>query len=249
MTIVAVMADPPVPGIAFSNLRETVGGADAAARLYRAALADVCRTVQSTGADLLVNHGPSDRYEDVDDPAESIQESLDDLLESPDSVRYEVQVGDTWAGRVGNTVTYLLETEDRDSVVVLTPGAAFISREELGAAGMKLRSTELVLGPDPAGGVYLAGFTEPIDFDGAYDPPALETLTERGLAAELDVDFLRTLPVVQTAEQLGPALVQMRARRRAGRKIPPGFAAIVEELDLGVTDDDGTLAITRSDNP
>lgn len=245
MTIVAVMAVPPVPGAVLPELTESLLAPDESARLYRAMLADVCRSVQSTGADLLVNYRPPDQLPDGDDPEDRLREALVDLLEAPDSVRYEVQVGDTWSGRVGNTVTHLLEQEERDSVVVVRPTAAFLSREELGAAGMKLRSNGVVLGPDTTGGVYLAGFAENVDFAGAYGAPALETLTDRGIAADHEVDFLRTLPVFESRRSLVPALSALAARRCAGRKVPAATAAVVEELGLSVGVVDGELSARR----
>lgn len=249
MTTVAVLADPPADGVVLPELVESVLAPASAARLYRAMLADVCRAVQQTGADLLVNYRPADQVADVDDSEAHLREALSDLLDSPEDVRYEVQVGETWAGRVGNTVTHLLEREGVDTVGVVRPAAAFLSREELGTAGMKLRSNGVVLGPDTAGGVYFAGFDEPIDFEDAYAAPALATLTDRGLDAGLDVDFMPTLPTLETPAGLATALTHLRARRRAGRKIPPGTAAVVEDLGLRVVPaDDGGLSVAASDN-
>jgi hypothetical protein len=249
MATVAVLADPPVEGVV---LRDIVAGTPLtdgdAARLYSAMLVDVCRAVQDGGGDLLVNYRDSDQVAGDVDSEQRLRETLDGELDDAGSARYEVQVGETRSGRAGNTVTHLLEAEGESTVAVVEPTAAFLGREQIGTAAMKLRSSEVVLGPTTDGRVYYAGFGAPIDFADAYAPPAIETLTRRAREADLDVDFLSMLPVVERGADLPTALSQLRARQRAGRNLPARTAAVVEELGMGVEVDGTELSVIVSDS-
>jgi len=250
MATVAVLADPPIEGFVFPELAaETPLSAADAARLYGAMTVDVCRAVEHGGADLLVNYRDSDQVPgDVESEAQ-LRGLLEGELDAPADARFEVQVGETFAGRAGNTVTHLLEQEDEPTVAVVDPSAAFLGREQIGSAAMKLRSSDVVLGPANGGRVYYAGFAEPVDFAGAYASPAVATLTDRAREAGLGVDFLPRLPVIETATDFADALVTLRARRRANRSVPQRTAEAVEELGLTVdTDADGLTVERASDS-
>jgi hypothetical protein len=246
MATVAVLADPPVEGFVLPEIvGETPISEEEATQLYSAMLVDVCRAVQHGSADLLVNFRDPEQVPGDVDSEQRLRELLDDHLEAPGEARYEVQVGETAAGRAGNTVTHLLDEEGEDSAGVITPTAAFIGREQIGNAAMKLRTSEVVLGPAREGRVYFAGFTEPIDFADAFAPPAIETLTDRGNGDDLDVDFLPMLPVLETGADLAGALAQLRARQEAGRRVPAGTAAVIEDLGLTLEADDQGLTVAR----
>lgn len=237
-----MLADPPVEGTVLTELTETTPlSAAAATRLYEAMLADVCRAIQAGGADLLVNYRQPDQVPTDVDPEATLRQTLTDLLDYPDEARYEVQVGETKSGRVGNTVGHLLTEEGEDGAAAIEPTAAFLSREHLGTAAMKLRSADVVLGPTTDGRVYFAGFGEPIDFTDAYCPPAVETITDRARDAGLDVDFMPMLPVFETADDLVTAVSLLRARQRADRNVPPLTAATLD--DLGVEVVDGAVSV------
>lgn len=166
-------------------------------------------------------------------------------LEEPEEARLEVQVGETFAGRVGNTVTHLLENEAVGSVAVVEPTAAFLGRTHIDGTAMTLRRSEVVLGPAPAGRVYLAGFTDTIDFRDAYAPPAVTTLATRGRDAGHDVDFVETLPVVATADDFASALALLDARRTAGRPVPERFAATCDEFGVAAEGEGDGLRVVR----
>jgi len=237
MTTIAVLADPPLEGRTLPELGAPLDG-EARVGLYRAMLADVCETIRVGGADLLVNYPSADRTPGAD-PESALRETLAGELDDPP--RFEVQVGETYAGRVGNTLTHLLESEGEETVGVVEPTAALLRREHVGTAAMKLRSSEVVLGPTPGGDVYFAGFGEPMDFADAFAIPAVETLTDRALDRDLSVDFLPIVPVVSDPPSLATVIAVVRARLDAGRNVPPRTAARVEQLDL-VVDSDGDLA-------
>lgn len=235
MPTVAVLADPPVEGV-LPALHDVLGPARAAT-LYEAMLSDVCTAVQNGAGELLVN------YRDGDDAEAEIRSALADELPRPEDVRYEVQVGETFAGRIGNTATHLLESEGVDSVAVVEPTAAFVSRETLGTLTMKLRTRDTVVGPSTGGRVYLAGFRSPIDFADLFDPPALQTVVARARDADMEVDFTPTLPVVETPPDLVTAVTQIRARVQAGRNVPPRTAGFVADHDLRVVVNGGSLRV------
>jgi len=236
MTTIAVLAEPPVEQCAPAVLPEEFSTDDQVA-LYRALVADVCDSVQHGGADLLVNYRQPEAVPDGVDPEASLRELLDEELTDPGDVRYEVQVGESYSGRVGNTLTHLLESEGEPTSAVIEPTAAFMRREHIGQSAMQLRSSDVVLGPAPDGRVYFAAFGEPIDFTDSYAPPAVETLTERSVDAGLDVSFLPMTPVVEGPDDLPTALSYLRARNRAEKLVPPRTTALVEEWGLSVGSD------------
>ncbi len=250
MTVVCVLADPPRPGLVFPDLVANAPLSPAAAAgLYTAALRDVCGAAEASGGDLLVNYRPDDAIPDahVPDGADAereVREALEPTLDEPDEARFEVQVGETFAGRAGNTVTHLLDQEGVASAAVTEPAAVFCARQEVDEAAMKLRRAPVVLGPGTRGRVYFAGFTEPIDFTDAYTPPALRTLTDRAGDAGHDVDYLGTLPLLETPADLAEILLGVGTRRTAGRPVPTHVADWLDDSALTVVADGaGGLAL------
>ncbi|MDG5777672.1 hypothetical protein VB773_12055 [Haloarculaceae archaeon H-GB2-1] len=244
MTTVAVLADPPHSGFVLDDLAAASPLTDdEAATLYTAMLADVCQAIESSGADLLVNYRPDDQVPDGVDSEAVVRDSLTGVLADPNSVRFEVQVGSTRSARIGNTVTHLLEREGVKTAAVVDPTAAFLARTNVDSAAMKLRSSEVVLGPAPEGRVYYAGFGAPIDFEDAYTAPELTTLTERAADADHDVDFLPMQPVLDSAADLPTAITTLRAHERAGRAVPQRTAACIEEFGLSVVDTENGLDV------
>lgn len=250
MTTVTVFADPPVEGFVLQDIAGGLLTESEAAALYEAMLVDVCRAVESSGGELLVNYRPPEQVPDAVDPETAVREPLDEALDSPGDARYEVQVGSTFAARVGNTVTHLLEREDVATVAAVEPTAALLSRQLVDSAAMKLRTSDVVLGPAGDGRVYYAGFGEPIDFENAYATPTVETLGERAADAGLGVDFLPSTPVVETRADLRSAVPLLRARNRAERAVPPRTTAFADDHGLRVVDDGETPTVVReTDKP
>ena len=244
MTTVAVLCDPPRPGLAFGELVETTPLSPAeAAELYAALTRDTVRAVVRSGGDLLVNYRPDDALDVAGDDAEAeLRELLADIV---DDARFEPQVGESLAGRIGNTATHLLETEAVASVAVARPEAAFFARTEIDGAAMKLRSTDAVVGPAPGGRVHFAAFGEPIDFADCLAPPAVATLTDRCLNAGLDVEFLERKPLLETAADLAAVVTGVRTRRRADGIVPRALAEWVADSGLAVEATGDGLAVTR----
>jgi len=236
MTTIAVLPEPPVEQCAPALLPEQFSTDDQVA-LYRAMVADVCDAVTHGGADLLVNYRQPESVPDGVDPERSLRDLLDEELPEPGEVRYEVQVGESYSGRVGNALTHLLEAEGEPTAAVIEPTAVFVRREHIGQSAMKLRQSDVVLGPAPDGRVYFAAFGAPIDFTDCYAPPAIETLAERGVEADLDVSFLPMTPVVEGSEDLPTAVSHLRARNRAGKLVPPRTTALVEQWGLAAGPD------------
>jgi glycosyltransferase A (GT-A) superfamily protein (DUF2064 family) len=244
MTTVAVFADPPRPGLVLPNLVETTPiSPEEAADLYGAMLADTCLAVEQSGGELLVNYRTEELLpnEYSGDPEAEIRSLLDGVLD--ESPRMEEQVGSTHAARVGNTLTHLLETEEVASAAALSPTAPLCFRTHIDSAAMKLRNSPVVLGPATRGRIAFAGFTDPIDFEGAYDSPAVETLAWRAGDADLETDFLPMLPVVETGSDLTTVVSLIRARRVAGRIVPPNTTEWIE--GGGVRVESGELVSDR----
>jgi hypothetical protein len=250
MTTVAVLADPPREGLVLPGIVETtpLSAADAT-ELYAAALADVLGAVEASGGELLVNYRPEKSIPNEHTGGESAESQVREVasaaLAEPAEARYEVQVGETFAGRAGNTATHLLDQEDVESVAIVPGSAAFLDRTAVDGAAMKLRGSEVVLGPGIDGDLYYAGFKQPIDFAEAYRPPAIETITERARAVDCEVDFLSTEPTLETPSGLANAVTLYRARSRADRIVPAHTAACIEELGLAFEEHDGRRELIR----
>jgi hypothetical protein len=253
MAITAVLVDPPRPGLVLPDLVATAPLSEAeAASLYAAMAKDVLSTVERSGAELLVNYRgektlPDEHASDDGTGAEAAVRSLAaDALSDPDTARYEVQVGSTRAGRAGNTATHLLETEGADSVSILDPRAPTVARTDLDGAAMSLRTSETVVGPTTGGRAFYHGMTEPIDFDGAYDPPAVSSITRRAVDAGHDVSFVSMHPLVGTAADLATLLVVIEARVAAGSPVPEATTEALYDLDLRANVEGRSRTIERA---
>jgi hypothetical protein len=246
MTTVAVLADPPAESNALAGLeaRDVLAGGQAR-RLYTATLRDACAAVESSGGELLVNYRPLGDSEDAAEDA--VRDAVAPALADPGSARYEVQVGSTRSARVGNTVTHLLEREGVRSAAVVDPTVSLLERRHVDSAAMKLRGSEVVLGPTPGGAVWYAGFTEPVDFTDALAAPSLRTLTGRATDEGYGVDLLESLALVSDVDGLATAVVLAVTRRQADLLVPEYTRKAVTELGLDVTDAGDGLAVTTGD--
>lgn len=235
MTTVAVLADPPREGVVLPELSPSPLSEEAATFLYSAMLADVTTAVDASGGELLVNFRGDDQLPQADGDSEAeLRETLSESLDSLEDVRFEVQVGEPFYARAGNTITHLLEQEGTQTAAVATPSSAFIARSTVDSAAMKLRSSDVVLGPTTDGRVYYAAFGQPIDFEAAFETPTVETITQRARDAGLSVDFLPMKPVVETPADLRTVIPTLRSRRMAERRLPVHTTAAIEELGLTV---------------
>ena len=211
MTTVAVLADPPREDVVLPVFSSSLLTSEEATTLYTAMLADVVAAVDAAGGETIVNYRDDDALPESDEDAESqLRDLVSGTLESLDGVRFEVQVGSEYYARVGNTVTHLLEREGTNTAAVVDPTAPFLTRSIVDSGAMKLRSSDVVLGPTTDGRVYFAGFGESIDFTDTFRTPAIETLTDRAREEGLSVDFLPMLPVVAPPDYLLTAVPILR---------------------------------------
>jgi glycosyltransferase A (GT-A) superfamily protein (DUF2064 family) len=250
VTTVALLADPPRPGLVLPALAETSPLTDAeCADFYAAMLQDAARAVERSGGDLLVNYRPDDLLPDehVTDTASeaAVRALVAEALEDPGEARYEPQVGSTLSARAGNTVSHLLREEGVQSVAVVRGNVPVLPRTVIDSAAMKLRSTPTILGPSTEGRVYYAAFADTLDFDGAFTDPEVETLTERALDAGHEVDFVAMHPTVETGEDLLTVLPALTARKRAGRLVPDHVSQFLGETGLAVVNEGGESRVTR----
>lgn len=229
MTTVVVLAAPPVPECAPTCIE---GDAERNCALYRAMLADVCDTIQHGEADLLINYADPETVPDGVDPEASVRDLLVAELDDPNEVRYEVQAGSTDAGKIGNAITHLLETEATPTAAFAKPTALFLRREHIGTTAMQLRTSDVVIGPSTDGRIAFAAFGAALDFTDAFAPPAVETLTERAREIDLDVSFLPMTPLWDSPADRETAVATLRARLRADALVPARTAELVAEWDL-----------------
>ncbi|KAB1198832.1 MULTISPECIES: DUF2064 domain-containing protein [Haloferax] len=250
MTVIAVLAEPPRPGLVLPDLAETSPLTEQeAAEFYTAMLKDICVAVERSGGDLLVNYRTDDDVPDefvTDHSSEAeIRSVVAEALGGTDGVRFEPQVGSTFSARAGNTVTHLLTNEEVHSVAVVRPNVPQLGRTHIDSAAMKLRSTPVVLGPTTEGRTFFSGFREPIDFTDAYDEPEVETLAARADDAELGLDYTQMLPVVETGADLATLVPILRSRVEAERVVPEHTTTFVFEAGLRVESTDGVLELVR----
>ncbi|GAB3694054.1 DUF2064 domain-containing protein [Halorubrum pallidum] len=250
MTVVVVLAKPPREGLVATGIAESTPlSAAEAAELYESLFRDAVLAVDRSGGDLLVNYPVDDdlpaEYRTDTTPEAELRTLVADTLGGTGDARFERQVGSSFGARAGNTVTHLLREENADSVAVVTPSAPLLSRTLVDSAAMKLRTNEVVLGPSTRGRTYYAGFTEPIDFDGAFAPPSLPTLAARGRDADLDVEFVEPSPSMVDGDDLLDALPVLRARFAAQRVVPDYTAAFVHDHGLDVVVEDGEPRAVR----
>lgn len=235
MTTVSVLASPSGSADLVDRLGGEVLGPEEAGRLYEAMLADACRAVERSGADLVVRV-------DGQDP-EGVIEDLKPTLEAPDEMEVVAHEAAARSEALASEVLRLQETGVR-TAAVMEPSGAFIARRTVDSASMKLRSSELVVGPAPGGRVYFAGVAEPLDLRDRFERPAMESLA--GVADEdRGVDFLPMLPVLDRAADLPTVVATLRARGSAGRSVPERTAGVVTDLGLAVSAADGELAVVR----
>jgi glycosyltransferase A (GT-A) superfamily protein (DUF2064 family) len=252
MTVIAVLADPPRPGVGYPTLPETSPLSQAeASDLYEAVLRDTVRAVDRSGGDLLVNYPTEEMLPEParggDPPEAELRAIVADTLGSVEEVRFEPQVGSNYSARAGNTATHLLREEDAASVAIVEPTTPFLTRQVIDAAAMKLRSSGAVLGPARRGRCYYAGFTEPVDFTDAFAGASVRTLAERTREAGEDVEFVRSLPAIRTGEDLLDVVPLLRARFAAERVVPEYTATFVHEHGLETRETDGDLELVRDE--
>jgi len=240
MTVIAVLADPPRPGVALPELAAS-GPLDEAeaADLYAAALKDAFVAAAESGGDLLVNYRADEDVPGEGDAEAELRAVAASALGGAEGVRFEVQVGSTFAARAGNTATHLLREGGAGSVLLTRGDAPFLSRSVVDSTAMKLRSAPVVLGPAPGGRLHFAAFAEPIDFEGAFADPELRTLARRAGDAGRAVDFGAMQPVIRRGEDLRTLLPLLAARRAGGRTLPEHTAAAVDDLGLDVVVEEG----------
>lgn len=252
MTVVAVLVDPPREGLVLPELAATSPLTEAeTAEFYAAMVKDSIRAVDRSGGELLVNFRAEDDVPEEfggDQPAEAeIRALVADALGETGDVRFEKQVGSTFAARAGNTVTHLLRDEEEQSAAVVRGDTPLLTRPTIDSAAMKLRTSEVVLGPAPEGRVYYAAFADAIDFADAFATPEIQTLTERASDAGHSVDYVPMQPVVQRGADLLTLLPLLESRIEAQRIVPEFTATFLRERGIRtvVDDDDGRQSLVR----
>lgn len=256
MTHHCLVVDPPRPGRSLSGLADGTLTSEAAATLYEASLKDAMVASARSGGELLVNYPPADQlppeHRTGTTPEAELRRLTEGALDEPGEVRFEVQVGSTFAARAGNAATHLLEEEGEDSVAILCGTAPTLGRTALDGAAMKLRRHGVVVGPATGGRAAYLGLSASVDFEGAYEPPSaggseagddrateVEGLVARGVEAGHEVAFLAMHPVIEDEAGLAAAVAEIRARLRAGRNVPEHTAETVERLGLRVVEAEG----------
>ena len=272
MTLHCLVVDPPRPGLALPGLVDGPLSAESAAELYAASVTDAMVAAARSGGELLVNYPTDEQLPETHRTGTSPEAALRDLaeaaLEEPAEARFEVQVGSTFGARAGNAATHLLAEEDEDSVAILRGTAPTLGRTALDGVAMKLRRHQAVVGPGTGGRAAYLGLSEPIDFEGTFEPPAtdsdggdgpqggpgdagdghateVEDLVGRGVEAGHALAFLPMHPVIEDEAGLAAAVAEIRARRRAGSIVPEHTAEAVERLGLRVVEADGRRRVVE----
>jgi hypothetical protein len=242
MTTVSVIVEEPDRSSLVDRLAGSVLDRRDAVQLYEAMTADVCRAIERSGAD-----GVLAVLGDEENVPNGLATRMADVLEEPDAVEVVSREATDHSEALAGEVLRLHE-EGVTSAAVVEPSTPFLARKDVDSASMKLRSSEVVLGPAPGGRVHFAGFAEPIDLGDRFSPPAIERLaelTEEGYG----VDFLAMLPLLESERDLPTVIAHLRARVAAGRFVPQETAVTVADLELAVRDDGGELRVVREETP
>ncbi|MFW5938153.1 MAG: DUF2064 domain-containing protein [Halanaeroarchaeum sp.] len=248
MTVAVALVDPPREELVLPTVvEETPLTAADAVTLYEAMLADFFETITETNADVLVNYPTADQVPGEDaDPEREIREIATGVLDAATvrDLRFEVQVGSSPSAQIGNAITHLLRDEGESSALFVDHRVPLLDRSIVDQAAITLRRSDTVIGPAADGEVYLAGFTDLIDFTDVLEDGPLETLVERSNDAGSPVDFVRRRDVVTDARTLGTIVSLLRARRNAGAKVPAHTVRAIDELGLRL--EDGEIVFDRS---
>lgn len=251
MTIIAVLTEPPRPGLVFSELTETSPFSEIEiADFYAAVLKDVCITVEWSGGDFLANYRtenelPGEFVEGHSSEAK-IRSIVADALDSTDNVRSEPRVGSMFPAHVGNTISHLFnEEEEVHSAAAVQPIAPLFGCTYLSSAAMKLRSMPVVLGPLTEGRVYLLSFLDPIGFIDAYVGPEVEMLVCRADDASHGLDYASMPPTLEAGTDPATVMPMLRSRVESERSVSEYTAAFVFEEGLRIELIDGVLELVR----
>lgn len=252
MTMVVVIADPPAAGAGdcADVVAETPLTSEDGVELYRALLKDAFDALAASNVDVLVNYPSEDDLPpdvDLEGSPEAVLRAIAGGVVDRDrfaDFRFEVQVGSDFSATAGNAITHLLEREDQASAAVLRPCVTRLVRSVLDEASIKLRRSDVAIGPASEGAVYFAGFSEPIDFAGVFEENALEEVAGRAGEEGLTVDFVRDLDLIRSARDLRSVVTRLRAERLAGKPVPTHLWNFIEERDLAV--EDGQLRVGQT---
>lgn len=244
MTTASVLVSPTAESDVVDRLAAGPLDRDGAERLYEAMIADVCLAIEGSGADLVVAV-EADADEEADEATASVRSRLDGVLADPDAVDVESRELRSAPEQFASEVLRLHE-DGVTTAAVVEPTAPFLARRNVDSAAMKLRSSEVVLGPAPDGRVYFAAFSEPMDLRDALDPTPLEGLAHLA-SDDRGVDFLPMLPLLEADGDLPTALSHLRARVAAGRDVPKHTAETVGDLDLALRNEDGDLTVVTEE--
>ena len=196
---------------------------DDPAALYRAMLGDVLNTCERSGATVLVAVGPPESPVAM----EAMEAFVDEEALAPDAVRVEAQVGADHGERVHNTVEHLLATSDHRSVSVVYPETPLVRRSVIDAAAMRMRSADVVIAPDTAGGVSNLGLTAALPLRSLTPTTPAYSVVELATEADQTVAFLEMTPRVRTDAALQVTVELLRARAAADAEVPRRTARLL----------------------
>jgi hypothetical protein len=241
MTTVVLLPAPPVEGQACAGLvEETALSAADGLALYRAMLGDVLETLERSTIDVLVNYPTAEELPpDAEVDPETELRKIAAKAMGPDrfeDVRFEPQVGSDFSAKAGNAITHLVREEGVQSAAALRPCVPRLVRSIVDEGALKLRRADAVLGPAPRGEVYYAGFSDLIDFEGAFADRPVETLARRAREDGLAVDFLRQRTLLDRPADLIGVLTRLQADVLAGNPVPERFWETVQEREIEVRD-------------
>lgn len=235
MTVHVVLADPPgvdprLPGL----IESTPLDATDTATLAEAMLQDVCRTIETSGGELVVGVRRGDRAdapagESVDGPIASV---IEPALEDPGSAVVEPLAGKAPDELAATALERHFEDEAATSVAIVSARAPTIARTDLDGAAMKLRRSDAVVAPAPGDRFAYLGLSEPLGLAEQPLPPELTAVVDECVDAGHETDFLRMHPVVAHGADLVSLVAVVESRRTAGRWLPPFTTQAIDDLGL-----------------
>ena len=125
-----------------------------------------------------------------------------------------------------------IERTNEASGAVLIPGTPFVQRRHIDEAAMRLRQTDVVLGPATAGTWYLFGHREEVEFSYPEDSYLSSTIARQATASDYSMNLLRTLPGIWDGNSLADAVTTLTIADYADLSVGPFTRAWLEQHSI-----------------
>lgn len=248
MTALAV----PVPPSDVMRIRDRLVAStpltfDEVTKLMVATCQDVCHAVAGSGGEaFIVPLEPETSIPGWTNPSEITEEIARTATDADNEITVTPTqpVDETGMQRLLDLVR---ERSDEASLAVVTPVTPLIQRRHVDAAAMRLRTSDVVVGPTSRCGWYFFGVSRETDLTLGPDACALPTITRDVLEAEVSIASIPFLPRMETNEELSTILGLVDLATITDPARAPFTRSWAERTGIQIGVEDGGVQITRTD--